>query len=84
MSSSGCEVFPIVSSDGEVSEEFSAEEDPHLRRSVTGHCLVKLLLRESLKCSPVFPVKCSQVNIVLTKRNKSQEQTLSENFLTQF
>ena len=55
MSSSEGEVFPLVSSDGEVSEELSAEENPHLRGPVTGHCLVKLLLRESLKSSPVFP-----------------------------
>ena len=44
-----------MSSDGDVSEELPAEENSHLRRSITGHCLVKLLLRESLKCSPVLP-----------------------------
>ena len=46
-----------MSSDGEVSEELPAEENSHLRRPITGHCLVKLLLRESLKCSPVLPAR---------------------------
>ena len=42
-------------SDGEVAEELPAEENSHLGRSVARHRLIKLLLREPLKGSPVFP-----------------------------
>ena len=47
--------FHMSNSDGEVSEELSAEENSHLGRSVASHGLIKLLLREPLKGSPVFP-----------------------------
>ena len=62
-----------MSSDGEVSEELPAEENSHLRRPITGHCLVKLLLRESLKCSPVLPAR-KTLDLAFFNSNKQLSQ----------
>ena len=78
----------LMSSDGEVPEEFPTEENSHLWRPVAGHCLVKLLLRESLKCSPILPenLDLDQAFPLATKlkENKRPEICyLADNFASQ-
>ena len=48
----------ILLSDSELSEEFSAEQSPHGRRSVAGHSPAQLLSSQLLKCPPVLSEIC--------------------------
>ena len=48
----------ILLSDSELSEEFSAEQSPHGRRSVAGHSPTELLSSQLLKCPPVLSEIC--------------------------